>query len=58
MKSNTNEREAVILSAARTPVGRFLGQLQDGTPATIDIECTGEASDMEVNRATTSYRGS
>jgi acetyl-CoA C-acetyltransferase len=27
MNNNLNEREAVILSAARTPVGRFMGQL-------------------------------
>lgn len=29
MSNNNNEREAVILSAARTPVGRFMGQLSD-----------------------------
>ena len=43
MKGNNNQREAVILSAARTPVGRFMGQLSPISAPDLGALAVGEA---------------
>ncbi|UCG25911.1 MAG: acetyl-CoA C-acetyltransferase [Chloroflexota bacterium] len=43
MKGSNNQREAVILSAARTPVGRFMGQLSPISAPDLGALAVGEA---------------
>lgn len=43
MKSSNNQRDVVILSAARTPVGRFMGQLSPISAPDLGALAVGEA---------------